>query len=61
MRPALQELSRKFLAALRPATGEDLAAILGLHARTETMAALAHELARLIGAFHGDNLLSKCG
>jgi hypothetical protein len=35
------------------ATGQDLAAADGGHARAEAMAALAHDFARLIGALHG--------
>src|SRR5258708_33363980 len=46
------ESSRKPLAA-RPATaGDDLAATHRCHPRPEAVPALAHQLARLIGAFH---------
>ena len=50
---SLKGLSRKLLAAAGTTTVQDLAAAGGGHARTETMAALAHEFARLIGALHG--------
>src|SRR5690606_22174805 len=40
------------LASARPAGGEHLAPALGRHARTETVAVLADEFARLIGPFH---------
>jgi hypothetical protein len=35
------------------ASGNDLAATLGRHARTEAVAALANQLARLIRPLHG--------
>src|SRR2546423_437349 len=41
------------LAALRAARGKDPTAALGRHARAETVTALAHQLARLIGPLHG--------
>ena len=41
------------LAATRAARGEHPTAALGLHARAETVTALAHQLARLIGPLHG--------
>jgi hypothetical protein len=47
-------LSRQALAALGATAGYDLAAADSGHTGTEAMAALAHELARLIGAFHVD-------
>src|SRR5947207_15486456 len=43
---------RKPLAAARTARGDDPAAALRRHARAKAVSALAHELARLIGAFH---------
>ena len=46
-------LSAQALAAAGTARGDDLAAADSGHAGTEAMAALAHELARLIGPFHG--------
>ena len=52
----LRPSGRKLLAAARPAGGDDLAARGGGHAGAKAMAALAHELARLIGAFHGPGL-----
>jgi hypothetical protein len=48
-------LRRQALAAVSAASGDDLAAALGRHARTETMAALANELARLIRPLHGSS------
>ena len=50
-RPAA--LGRELLAAAGAAGVQHLAATGGGHARAETMAALANELARLIGALHG--------
>src|SRR5690606_40218093 len=41
------------LAALGAAAGEDLAAVGGRHARTETVVALALEIAGLVGALGG--------
>ena len=41
------------LAAARATRGEHPAAALGRHARAETVTALAHQLARLIGPLHG--------
>src|SRR5690349_14156353 len=49
---------RQLLAALGPAARKHLAAAGGRHAGTEAMAALPHELARLIGALHGPILLT---
>lgn len=46
-------LSGDALAALGTAAGKNLAALLGGHTRTEPVAALADEFARLICAFHG--------
>ena len=45
-------LRRQPLAALGPAAVHDLAAVLGRHARTKPVAALADEPARLKGALH---------
>ncbi|MBB6221544.1 hypothetical protein GGI64_004525 [Rhizobium leguminosarum] len=45
-------LSRKTLAALRAAAGDDLAATLGRHARTEAVATLANKLGWLVGTLH---------
>ncbi len=42
----------KTAAVERPAAPEHFAAALCRHARAKTMAALADELARLVGAFH---------
>jgi len=44
---------RETLAALHPATSEDLAAILGGHARAKTVGARTLEAAWLKGTFHG--------
>lgn len=44
------------LAAAGAASGNDLAAALGGHASAKTVTALPHELARLIGPFHGSGL-----
>src|SRR5690606_16567384 len=44
---------RQALAALGAATGEDLAAVGGLHAGTEAVVALALEVAGLVGALGG--------
>ena len=52
-------LGREPLAAAGAATVQDLAAVLGRHAQAETMTALTHEAARLIGALHGLELRSK--
>jgi hypothetical protein len=49
----LPQLGGEALTAARPPCGDDLAAAVGRHARTESVTALAHELARLIGPFHG--------
>jgi hypothetical protein len=38
---------------VRASRRENPAAALGRHARAETVAALAHQFARLIGSFHG--------
>ena len=43
------------LAAAQTATGQHLAAILGRHAVAETVAALTHQAARLIGPLHDEN------
>jgi hypothetical protein len=43
-------------AAAGAASGNDLAAALGRHAGAKTVTALPHELARLIGPFHGSDL-----
>jgi hypothetical protein len=48
-------LRGKALAAMGAASSDDLAATLRRHARTESMAALANELARLIRPFHGSS------
>ncbi len=47
-------LGGQLLAALRTATGDDLAAVLGGHAQTEAVAAGAHKKARLKSALHGE-------
>jgi hypothetical protein len=44
------------LAAARAAGGHDLTAAFGGHAGAVTVTALTHELARLIGPFHGSDL-----
>src|SRR5262249_22685783 len=41
------------LASMRPALGQHFAPAFGRHARAETVTALAHQLARLIGPLHG--------
>lgn len=46
-------LRRQALAAFGAATGKDLLSAGGQHALAEAVAALAHEAAWLIGAFHG--------
>ena len=46
-------LSANALAALGAATRENLTALLGRHARAETVAARTDKTARLISAFHG--------
>src|SRR5262249_48716698 len=46
---------RQPLAALGATARENLAPALGRHARTKAVAALANELARLIGTFRHDN------
>src|SRR6201996_4484844 len=51
-------LGRKPLAAPGAAAVQDLAAVLGRHAQAETMTALTHEAARLVGALHGSKLRS---
>jgi len=43
---------RKLLAAASTTGGDDATATNGCHARTEAVAMLADELARLIGPFH---------
>ena len=43
---------RQAFAALGAAAGQHIAATDSGHAVTEAMAALAHNLARLVGAFH---------
>ncbi len=48
--------SAQTLATARAARSDDLAAALGRHAGAKAMPALAHELARLIGPFHGVSL-----
>ncbi|MHC2299364.1 hypothetical protein ACVJBD_003570 [Rhizobium mongolense] len=45
-------LGRKTLAATRAAGNDDLAAALGSHTRTETVAALADKLRWLVGTLH---------
>jgi hypothetical protein len=55
----LQVLSGQPLAALGAATGQHLAAVLGGHAQAETVAALTHEAARLIGALHEESSAEK--
>ena len=50
--PGNPALSRKTLAALRAAAGDDLAATLGRHARTEAVATLANKLGWLVGTLH---------
>src|SRR6201996_1034214 len=52
-------LGRQPLAALGAAAVQDLAAVLGRHAQAETMTALTHEAARLVGALHGTKLRSE--
>jgi hypothetical protein len=52
---AIQALSRQALTALATTGGNDLAAADGRRTGAEAMAALADQLARLIGAFHGSN------
>src|SRR5215211_9074550 len=47
--------SRQALAAMSTTGGDDLAAALRRHARAKAMAALAHELARLIRPLHGSS------
>jgi len=54
IRPALS--GAEALAAARAAGRHDLAAAFGGHAGAETVTALTHELARLIGPFHGCDL-----
>jgi len=54
IRPA--QSGAEALAAARAAGGDNLAAALGGHARAKTVTALTHELARLIGPFHGSDL-----
>lgn len=46
------ELGRKLLATTSTTGGDDATATNGCHARTEAVAMLADELARLIGPFH---------
>ena len=46
-------LSRELLATVSAAAGQHLAAAGGGHAGAKAVAALAHDLARLIGALHG--------
>src|SRR3569623_1359047 len=50
---ALGRSGGEFLAAMGAAAGQDLAATRSRHTRTEAVAALAHDFARLIGALHG--------
>ena len=50
---------RKALAALGAAARQNLDAASGLHALAEAVAALAHEAARLIGAFHVRNSVNQ--
>ena len=45
-------LRRELLATLSATTGKNLAATLGCHARTETVAAFANQSAGLISTFH---------
>jgi hypothetical protein len=54
MQPALS--GAEALAAARAASSHDPAAGFGGHAGAETVTALTHELARLIGPFHGSDL-----
>lgn len=53
---ARHALRAKTLATTRAAGGDDLAAAHGGHASAESVTALPHELARLIGPFHGSVL-----
>jgi hypothetical protein len=48
-------LSRKTLAALSAAAGQNLLTTCGQHALAEAVAALAHEAAWLISTFHGSS------
>jgi hypothetical protein len=59
-RPARDGLSGQTLAAAGAAGSDDLLASLGGHARTETVAALADEFGRLVGALHLFNT-AACG
>jgi hypothetical protein len=52
-------LGRQALAALGATARDDLDATCRLHTGAEAVAALANELARLIGPFHGEKLQSK--
>ena len=56
---ALSRLSGQALATLGAAAANDLLTVLGRHAETEAMAALADEAARLIGAFRSHRELQK--
>jgi hypothetical protein len=51
----IQSLSRQTLTALTTTGGDDLAAADGRCTGAEAMPALADQLTRLIGAFHGSN------
>jgi hypothetical protein len=46
-------LSAQLLAPSRASRIKDLAATVGRHAGAETVTALAHQFARLVGPFHG--------
>jgi len=52
---SVARLSRKALTAFGAAVREHPTTTDGFHTRTETMAALAHDFAGLIGAFHVTN------
>src|SRR3990167_9488343 len=50
---AVRILDGQAFAAFRTTTGQNLAAVFGSHAGTEAMDALALEVCRLEGSFHG--------
>ena len=50
---AVRILDGQALAAFGTTTGQNLAAVFGCHAGTEAMDALALEIGRLKGSFHG--------
>ena len=52
---------RELLPAVSAARGDDLAAAGGGHAGAETVAALPHELARLVGSLHRLDLKARMG